>query len=56
MLNHAHPGMRTQTHTGVSGPVIFDKYGDLVHTDKSYVYIEHDPATGKPALRGFVNS
>eukprot|EP00775_Hariotina_reticulata_P002127 gene2127-2446_t len=46
--------LQQQKFEGVSGPIEFDKYGDLVPQNKTYVYSRFDVPTASVRMKGFV--
>lgn len=40
--------------TGVSGPIAFDKNGDVVPHSRTYMWVKHNTATGVPVVKGYI--
>lgn len=40
--------------TGVSGPIAFDKNGDVVPHNRTYMWVKHNTATGVPVVKGYI--
>lgn len=41
--------------TGVSGPIAFDKNGDVVQHNRTYMWVKHNIATGVPVVKGYIS-
>jgi hypothetical protein len=41
--------------TGVSGPIAFDKNGDAIPHNRTYMWVKHNTATGVPVVKGYIS-
>lgn len=40
---------------GVSGPIAFDKNGDVIPHDRTYMWVKHNVTTGVPIVKGYIS-